>query len=67
MMMALLMITMSNVITIIILQCADLCDENPACASFEFQQSTSEGLGRRSAICRYLGCFQHVILIAAMI
>ena len=34
------------------LQCADLCDENPACASFEFKPSTSEGPGRRSAICR---------------
>ena len=34
------------------LQCADLCDENQACASFEFEPSTSEGPGRRSAICR---------------
>jgi len=32
-------------------ECADLCDENPACASFEFKPSTSEGPGRRSAIC----------------
>ena len=34
------------------LQCADLCDENQACASFDFEPSTSEGPGRRSAICR---------------
>ena len=35
------------------LQCADLCDENLACASFEFRLSTSEGLGRRSSLCRF--------------